>query len=75
MDDKKEAYKKFLQAWASVDPLLESLRTLEIKNTNTKKALAFLLPAFESAQLHNSPSSSSGLVEQQKYFRKFLKGA
>lgn len=71
MEDKKESYKKFLDTWKLAEPMLDALRIRDIRNTDTKKALEFLMPAFDSALKYAEKTTFSGLVDQQKYFRKF----
>ena len=61
--------KKWLKAWEGASIEMERLRKNELKHADTKKAILTLLPAFEYA-LKNSPlRDSSGLIEQQRYFK------
>jgi hypothetical protein len=49
---------------------LRELKRAELREISTEKALQNLADAFESCRLHFQPKPDSGLVEQQRWFRK-----
>lgn len=61
---------KWVNAWKKAGPILQQLRDQQIRDTDTAQALLRLADAFESARMYHSPRRSSGLVEQQAYFRR-----
>ena len=52
---------------------MEQLRREELPHTDTQQSLLSLASAFESCRLHYKPLPTSGLVEQQYWFRKVAK--
>ena len=49
---------------------MEELRREELRHTDTQQSLMSLAGAFESCRLHYQPLPTSGLVEQQRWFRR-----
>jgi len=71
MDElEKQRVRQWLRNWQEADPVLERLRNEAIRNTDTAAAIEQLSDAFESARLHWTPPTTSGLVEQQRWFAK-----
>ena len=68
--DDADKLKHWVECWKNAWPRLEALRREAIRNTDTTQALMNLAGAFESARLHHKPAPTSGLVEQQAWFRK-----
>ena len=66
--NRQEKEKLWVHAWQTAAPLLDKLRRQEIRHADTTNAILQLEHAFQSALLHHPPQSTSGLVEQQKYF-------
>ena len=60
--------KQWLVGWRAAEPVMERLRREALRHCNTAEAIESLSDAFESALLHLPKSTTSGLVEQQKYF-------
>ncbi len=52
---------------------MEQLRREELPRTDTQQSLLSLASAFESCRLHYKPLPTSGLVEQQYWFRRVAK--
>ena len=72
MNNKEKALmKKWVVCWQSASVKLAKIRQEQIRNTDTQLAIENLDDAFTSAISKFSPSASSGLVEQQKLFRRF----
>ncbi len=69
MDEvEKERVRQWVRNWQVAGPVLERLRNEAIRNTDTAAAIEMLSDAFESARLHWTPPTTSGLVEQQRWF-------
>ena len=69
MDDLEEQrVRQWIRNWEAAAPVLERLRDEAIRNSDTATAIEQLSDAFESARLHWSPPTTSGLVEQQRLF-------
>jgi hypothetical protein len=72
-DQERERLRHWAACWKKAGARLEELRREELPRTDTQKSLQSLASAFESCQLHHKPSSTSGLVEQQYWFRRLVK--
>jgi hypothetical protein len=69
MDELEEQrVRQWIRNWEETAPVLERLRNEAIRNTDTAAAIEQLSDAFESARLHWTPPTTSGLVEQQRLF-------
>jgi len=62
--------KRWVECWRNAGPRLEVLRREAIRNADTTQAILSLDGAFRSALLHHPPAPTSGLVEQQAWFKK-----
>ncbi|MGI8601690.1 MAG: hypothetical protein ACR2OZ_01690 [Verrucomicrobiales bacterium] len=69
-DEERELTKRWVETWKRAGPLLQAIRDEEIRAAKTADAFT----AFASLSEHwirtNPPLPSSGLVEQQRWFRK-----
>ncbi|MCK4936844.1 MAG: hypothetical protein KAR84_08320 [Elusimicrobiales bacterium] len=65
--------KQWVSCWQKAEPHLKRLRDLEIKNTDTAMGIKVLNDAFDSAISKFHPRKTSGLIEQQMYFRRIVK--
>jgi hypothetical protein len=65
-----ELEKNWVAAWRRAEIALADLEREEYRHIDTQKSLLNLSSAFESCRLHNPPRPTSGLVEQQRWFRK-----
>jgi hypothetical protein len=61
---------KWVAAWRRAGEKMAELRRDELRNIDTQQALLNLADAYESCRLHHPPRPTSGLVEQQRWFRK-----
>lgn len=69
MDEQEEQrVRMWVRNWQELGPILERLRDQEIRHTDTTTAIEQLSDAFESARRHWRPPTTSGLVEQQRWF-------
>ena len=66
----KELEIKWVAAWRRAGERLAELKREELRNIDTQHSLLNLADAFESCHLHHPPRTTSGLVEQQRWFRK-----
>ena len=64
----EQRVRQWIRNWEAAVPVLEELRAEAIRNSDTAAAIEQLSDAFESARLHWSPPTTSGLVEQQRLF-------
>lgn len=60
----------WVKRWEKVGPFLENLRQEEAEQEDVQKTIELLDDAFRSALLHDPPEAASGLVEQQRLFKK-----
>ena len=58
------------KGWKRAAPVLSALRDKETHQASTAEAIEMFDSSFKSALLHVRAASSSGLVIQQKLFRK-----
>jgi hypothetical protein len=69
MDElERERIRQWIRNWEAAGPVLQRLRDEAIRNTDTAAAIEQLSDAYESARLHWAPPTTSGLVEQQRWF-------
>ena len=65
--------KEWVKAWDVASREMDRLRRENLKQMDTKTAILNLLPAFEYAAKNSPLRESSGLVEQQRYFKRGLR--
>jgi hypothetical protein len=68
-EQERELAMKAGMAWDKAGPELERIRRNEIRATNTMESVRILAGGFQSAAFMHPPRKSSGLVEQQKWFK------
>ena len=56
--------------WQKAAPELDRIRDEEIRNANTQKAMRFFQGSVLEELKRTAASPTSGLAEQQRYFRK-----
>lgn len=61
--------KRAVSAWEIASPVLEKDRRKRLRETSTVEAIQQLSDVFEAVRRDLGPRESSGLVEQQKYFK------
>ena len=62
--------KRWVETWKKAAPELKAIRRRELREIDTQAALISLADAFESCRLHFPLETTSGLVEQQAWFKK-----
>ncbi len=65
--------KKYVATWKTTGPILERLRREELKNVDTYQSVQSLSGTFDFSVAPYRPLPSSGLVEQQAWFKKILR--
>ena len=68
--DEREQARRWVEAWKSAGPELERMRREEIRRADTPRAMTALLGLYRAGCRLRPPRPSSGLVEQQRWFRK-----
>jgi hypothetical protein len=66
-----DAGKKWVEAWKNAGPELERIRREELRNVDTTKAIALLCGPADYNLPPRAPHPTSGLIEQQRWFKKF----
>jgi hypothetical protein len=69
-DQEQEQLHHWVACWKTAGARLEELRSEELPRTDTQQSLMSLAGAFESCRLHYKALPTSGLVEQQYWFRR-----
>ena len=69
-EEEKTQIRAWIRNWEAVGPVLEAERYKAICSVNTAEAIASLDLAYKSARLHCPSRESSGLVEQQRWFKR-----
>jgi hypothetical protein len=62
--------KKWVETWKTTGPILERIRREELRNLNTFQAISNLLGTIDFTQEPFRPKPTSGLIEQQAWFKK-----
>jgi hypothetical protein len=69
-DEEREQLRRWVASWKRAGERMEQLRREELPRTDAQRSLLCLASAFESCRLHYKPLPTSGLVEQQYWFRR-----
>jgi hypothetical protein len=62
--------RQWVENWKRLGPLLEEIRDRELLSVDTTAAIQALSGLARAARLERPPHPTSGLVEQQRYFRR-----
>ncbi len=74
MDNDTINIKKWIDCWDKAHIELTSIKSIEMSNENYLfDSISSLSEVFNYALSYSAPSTSSGLVEMQKYFSKLRK--
>ena len=71
--DEQEAIRKRIAQWERSSTRINAMRAEEIRNTSTPDAMRVFKGSALWAAKHRPAKLSSGLVEQQRWFRKLGK--
>ena len=69
-DEEKTRARAWIQNWQELGPILERLRMETIRRADTAAAIEAFDLAYKSARLRCPQRLSSGLVEQQRWFKR-----
>ncbi|HEY5913942.1 MAG TPA: hypothetical protein VJA21_25415 [Verrucomicrobiae bacterium] len=69
-DQEKDQVRSWIRRWEELGPILERLRAESIRQADTAAAIEAFGLAYKSARLHGRRRTSSGLVEQQRWFQR-----
>jgi hypothetical protein len=69
-EEEKAQVRAWIRNWQQIGPVLERLREQSIRQADTAAAIEAFDLAYKSARLHCPPRLSSGLVEQQRWFKR-----
>ncbi len=69
-EQEKAQTRAWIKNWQELGPILDGLRRESLKQVNTAEAIEAFDLAYKSARLHCAPRTSSGLVEQQRLFKR-----
>ena len=70
LDTEKEKIKQSIEAWKNAGPVLEEERRKRIREADTRAFIEMTAGMVHAYLARNGSRDSSGLVEQQRYFRK-----
>lgn len=73
VDSEISKIRQWAACWKGAASRLEELRREELRLVDTQKSLCNLAGAFESCRLHHEPLPTSGLIEQQRWFKRLVK--
>jgi hypothetical protein len=66
----KAQVRTWIRNWQETGPILERLRLDSLRLVNTAAAIEAFDLAYKSARLHSPRRLTSGLVEQQRWFKR-----
>jgi hypothetical protein len=69
-EEERAQVRAWIKNWEEVGPLLADERRKSIRRVNTAEAIAAFDLAYKSARLHCPRRETSGLVEQQRWFKR-----
>ena len=68
--EEKAALRAYAARWQRAAPLLDAQRDEDVRRTDTPAAIASFARLWHLALAQSPPPDTSGLVEQQRLFRK-----
>ena len=71
--EERASAKKYVDTWKVAGPILEKLRREELKKVDTYSSVQSLSGSFDFSVPPFCPKPTSGLIEQQAWFKK-IKG-
>ena len=69
-EQEKNQVRAWIRNWEAVGPVLEAERYKAIRDVDTAESIASFDLAYKSARLHCPSREASGLVEQQRWFKR-----
>ena len=62
--------KQWVENWKRVGPILEKIEAEELRSKTNHEAIQRLMPMIDWHIAHAAPTTTSGLIEQQRLFQK-----
>jgi hypothetical protein len=62
--------KQWVEQWQRVGPILAQINAEELRAMDAQEAIRQIIPLCDWCFEHSEPRTTSGLVEQQRYFAK-----
>jgi hypothetical protein len=72
-EPEKDQVRDWIRRWKEVGPILEQLREQSIREADTPSAIKAFDGLFEAAVRDRPPGPFSGLVEQQRLFKRAVR--
>lgn len=69
-EEEKARVRAWIKRWEQLGPILEKEKRKSLKHVKTSDAIEAFELAYKSARLHCPPRKTSGLVEQQRWFKR-----
>jgi len=69
-EQEKALTRAWIKNWQELGPILEVERRHSLRRVNTAEAIEAFDLSYKSARLHCARRESSGLVEQQRWFKR-----
>ena len=71
MSEQEKAHARaWIKNWRELEPILEQMRRDSLRQVDTAAAIGAFDLAYKSARLHCPSRTTSGLVEQQRWFKR-----
>ncbi len=68
--DDCDAQRAYVRRWQETARIVDELRGARLREVDTALAIRALAGAYAAARLRSPPRTESGLVEQQRWFRR-----
>lgn len=69
-DRKTDAMRQWVERWKKAGPELERIRMEELALVDVRRSIELLEDAFQSAIRHFPPKPVTGLVDQQRWYKR-----
>lgn len=70
-NQKTDAMRQWVARWKKAGPELERIRREELAHIDIRQTIELLEDAFQSAIRHSPPRPTTGLVDQQRWYKRF----
>ncbi len=69
-EQEKAQTRAWIKNWRELEPILEKMQRDSLQHVDTAQAIGAFDLAYKSARLHCPRRETSGLVEQQRWFKR-----
>ncbi len=69
-EQEKARTRAWIKNWQELGPILEEMKRDSLKRVRTADAIEAFDLAYKSARLHSPRRETSGLIEQQRWFKR-----